>query len=99
MIHEANRSNMEGSREEAPQGDSPPNIPTKQEGQHDSEAHHDGDLSEKRQQFTDSLQEAEASAHNAGQSAARKLGEGILQGVGRRAGELLWDMLTGNQSS
>ena len=55
--------------------------------------------SPKQREFSDALQESDSNAQQAGREAARRLSEGFLQGLGRRAGELVWDLLRGGHSS
>jgi len=55
--------------------------------------------SPKQREFSDALHESDSSAQQAGREAARRLSEGFLQGLGRRAGELVWDLLRGGHSS
>jgi len=55
--------------------------------------------SPKQREFSDALHESDSSAQQAGREAARRLSEGFLQGLGRRAGELVWDLLRGSHSS
>jgi hypothetical protein len=59
----------------------------------------DAGWSDKRREFESKQEEAEQNAEQAGVAAARRLGEGFLQGIGRRVGELVWDALTGGHGS
>lgn len=56
----------------------------------------EGEQSEKQREFSNALQEADRNAQQAGRAAARKLSQGFLEGVGRRVGEYVWGILTGN---
>ncbi len=59
----------------------------------------DEQKSPRQREFSDALQESDSNTQQAGRETARRLSEGFLQGVGRRAGELVWDILTGGDGA
>lgn len=62
-------------------------------------ARQESEQSKKQREFSGALQEADQNAQQAGRTAARKLVGGFLQGIGKRGGEFVWDILTGNLGS
>jgi F0F1-type ATP synthase assembly protein I len=94
MPNNPNRSDSGGFSEGPPNTNS-----TDTQDQRNRTARQEAELSARKREFSEALRDAERNAEQAGRATARKLTEGFIQGLGRRAGELVWDILTGNVQS